>query len=195
MEETQPLFAVYDGVVTSRADPLKCGRVKVRVPGFIDGDGVWAWPIGMPGAGTSARGVFWVPQVGADVAVFFKQGSPEHPRYLAGMWGVPEGVQEIPEAARGFSEDETPEIVAFDFKNYEMVVDEREGHEKFLIRDKRPQEGADELQDSIEFDGVKRGVVVRGTLGVYIQSAGAVNIEGLQVRINKRIVRDTAEPI
>jgi len=194
-DEIAPLWAVYDGIVTSRADPFRCGRVRVALPGYIEGDGVWAWPIGSPGAGSSGRGFFFVPEVGADVAVMFKQGDPDRPRYMGGPWGIPEGEQEIPEAARGLSEEETPEVKVLDFKHYEIVVDEREGHESFRIRDKRPQEGADADQDIIEFDGVKRGVVIRGTVAIYIQSAGAVNIEGLQVRINKRIVRDTADPI
>ena len=193
--DTEYLWAVYDGVVTERNDPERLGRVRVRIPGMIDAPGVWAWPIGMPGAGSNARGFFFVPEVDADVAVLFKQGDPDHPRYMAGMWGAPDGVQQIPEAARDLPADETPDVKVMDFKHYEIVVDERAGHETFRIRDKRTVEGADSDQDIIEFDGVKRGVVIRGMVGVYIQSAGAINIEGLQVRINKRIVRDTGDPI
>jgi hypothetical protein len=194
-EELTPLLAIYDGVVKSRNDPLRVGRVRVVVPGLVEGDGVWAWPIGSPGSGSNARGFFFVPEVGADVAVLFKQGDPERARYLPGMWGLPEGVQQIPEAARDLSPEDTPLVRAIDFTNYEVVVDERPGRETFRIRDKRSQEGTDGNADIIEFDGVKRGITIRGTLAVQIESAGAININALQVRINKRIVRDTLEPI
>ena len=201
MAETQPHWAVYDGVVTNRVDELRCGRVQVRIPGLINEPGVWAWPIGNPGGGSGGRGLFWVPEVGADVAVFFKQGDPERPRYLGGMWGLPDGEQEIPEAARGLSKEDTPEVKALDFKYFEIVVDEREHAEEgdglpsLRIRDKRPQEGADPNQDVIEYDGEKRGWIISSTVGTLIKSAGAINIEALQVRINKRIVRDTGDPI
>lgn len=193
--ETEHLWGIYDGVVTDRNDPERLGRVRVRIPGMIDAPGIWAWPIGMPGAGSSARGFFFVPEVDADVAVLFKQGDPDHPRYLSGMWGAPDGVQQIPEAARDLPADETPDVKVLDFKNYEIVVDEREGNETFRIRDKRAQEGASPDQDIIEFDGVKRGLTISATVAVQIKSAGAINIEALQVRINKRIVRDTGDPI
>lgn len=181
-------FAVYDGVVTRRDDPLRIGRVEIRIPGMIDEPGVWALPTATVGGGSSARGFFYVPDVGAEISVWFKIGDPDHPRYVAGPWGAPDGQQEIPEAARGLSAEETPDVRVLDFKNYELVVDEREGHETFRIRDKRQFEGTEGDTDIIEFDGVNRGLVVSGMVSVNLRSLGAINIDAPYVRINGRVV-------
>ncbi len=189
-------LSVYDGVVTDRADPLRVGRVRVRVPGLIDAPGVWALPIAMPGGGSGARGFFFVPEVGAEVAVLFKMGDVDHPRYMAGPWGRPVGVPEIPEAARDLSDADTPEVKVIDFKNYELVVDEREGNETFRIRDKRAfGTGESTAEDVIEFDGVNRGIRIAGSVAVRIESTGVINLEAMQIVINGRVVRDTGEEI
>lgn len=194
MEETpDPKFlAVYDGVVVDRVDPLKIGRVRVTVAGIIDYPGVWALPMGTGGGGSTARGLFSIPEDGAEVSIFFKMGDADRPRYLAGPWGAPEGVPEIPTAAQGLTPEQTPNVRVFESRRYELVMDDNAGRERLSIRDKLAPEGG---EDIIELDGVANGVVVRGTAGVVIESVGAVAINALSVTINGRPVRDTDDPI
>lgn len=198
-ESPDPQFlAVYDGVVTNRDDPLKVGRVRVRVPGLIAAPGVWALPMGMPGAGSATRGLFFVPEVDAEVSVFFKQGDVDHPRYLAGAWGRPNGNPEIPSSAltaedgTEYAAAEVPNVRVIETQRFEIVIDDNEGHERLAIRDKDAPNGG---EDIIEIDGVNHGVRIAGTVAVLIESVGAVTINGLQVMINNRVVRDTGDPI
>jgi len=189
-------YAVYDGVVTDRNDPKKIGRVRIRVPGLIADPGVWALPIGMPGAGSAAKGLFFVPEVGAEVAVFFKMGDVDHPRYLAGAWGRPSGQSELPssvltaEDGTTYDTNEIPNVTAIETRGYEIVIDDNEGHERLTIRDKNSPD-----EDIIEIDGVNHGVRIKGTVAVRIESTGAVSIDALQVNINGRVVRETTDPI
>ena len=50
--------------------------------------------------GSKDRGLFAVPEEGAEVGVFFKQGDLDAPYYLAGHWGKPGGESEVPEEAQ-----------------------------------------------------------------------------------------------
>jgi len=87
----------YAGIVESSKDPLKLGRLKVRVPhvfgsestgsGYIGvNDLPWALPAGMPAGGSSASGGFsQLPQPGDKVWVRFLDGEPEKPIWEWGM--------------------------------------------------------------------------------------------------------------
>lgn len=91
---------LYDGEVTRRDDPDGLGRVKVRIAGVVEPETPnWAMPIGCPGAGAAQHGTWDPPAVGANVAVFFKLGDIDYPRYLAGPWGDPDGASDVPENA------------------------------------------------------------------------------------------------
>lgn len=88
------------GFVTNREDPNGDGRVKVRVPGVVEPESPeWAEPIGVPGGGSAKRGHYEPPAVNAIVAVFAKWGDPDRLVYLAGPWGRPGGVADVPTGA------------------------------------------------------------------------------------------------
>lgn len=87
----------YAGTVENNQDPLKLGRLKVRVPhvwgssstgsGYIPtNDLPWALPAGMPAGGSSVSGGFsQLPAVGDSVWVRFLDGEPEKPIWEWGM--------------------------------------------------------------------------------------------------------------
>jgi len=91
------LCYTYAGIVEDTQDPLKLGRLKVRVPhvygsnvsgtGYIGvNDLPWAMPAGMPAGGSSASGGFsHLPGVGDKVYVRFLDGEPEKPIWEWGM--------------------------------------------------------------------------------------------------------------
>lgn len=91
------LMYTYGGLVEGNKDPLKLGRIKVRVPhvygstgggsGFVaTNDLPWALPAGMPAGGSAKSGGFTqIPEVGDKVWVRFLDGEPEKPIWEWGM--------------------------------------------------------------------------------------------------------------
>ena len=82
----------YPGVVMSTADPLKIGRVKVRVfelhgDDDIDTD-VLPWATPKTQGGFQENGAFSVPPEGSSVWVEFLYGDIEYPIYSAGFHGL-----------------------------------------------------------------------------------------------------------
>lgn len=90
----------YGGVVEVNQDPLKLGRLKVRVPhvygtqnnadGYIGtGELPWALPAGMPAGGSANSGGFsHLPGRGDKVWVRFLDGEPEKPIWEWGMQSI-----------------------------------------------------------------------------------------------------------
>lgn len=91
------LFGTYCGIAENVSDPLKLGRVKVRVPHVYGasaaGGGVigtndlpWALPSGLPAGGSAESGGFsHLPNVGDHLYVRFLDGEPEKPIWEWGM--------------------------------------------------------------------------------------------------------------
>ena len=85
-------YGVYRASVASNQDPLKMGRVKVRVPcyhgthenGIPDSDLPWAI-VCMQGASYQS-GMYIVPEVGSQVLVVFENGSHSKPVAIGGIY-------------------------------------------------------------------------------------------------------------
>lgn len=95
------IFGVYRGIVEYNVDPMKLGRVKVRIPNLhsteksISTEGLpWAYPMHHFG-GAHDMGSYYVPSVGATIFVQFEMGDPEHPIYFGTWWKVPPMVREM----------------------------------------------------------------------------------------------------
>lgn len=96
------LLGTYCGIAENVNDPLKLGRVKVRVPHVYGasaaGGGVigandlpWAMPAGMPAGGSAESGGFsHLPNVGDHLYVRFLDGEPEKPIWEWGMQTQPD---------------------------------------------------------------------------------------------------------
>lgn len=80
--------AIYRGEVIDTQDPIKAGRVRVRVFSVFDdiSDAALPWAIMADSfmGGQAGFGGFFVPDVGSHVWVFFETGDPEQPVYFAG---------------------------------------------------------------------------------------------------------------
>jgi len=180
--------ALYIGEVVDRDDPEGLGRVRVRIPGLVDPASPWAFPLGTVGGGSDRRGFFSVPEKGAEVGVLFHQGDVDHPFYLCGHWGKPNGKAEVPEPARDLPKEEVPQVRAFETSRFLLVFDDRAGKESFLIKDKKSG-------DEIEFDGSAMGITIKATSALLLKADGMVNIEGAAVQINGRLVLPGPKPI
>lgn len=117
------------GEVIDTADPLRIGRVRVRVPGILDPESNWAFPMGfMIG---EQEGFFMVPRVGANVVVWLNQGEVDHPYYISGPFGSPGGNSDVPEQAPNGS----PDVAVWRFRNFHITLDGTPGAEKMTFED------------------------------------------------------------
>ena len=166
------------GVVYERKDPLKLGRVKARIPGLMEPESPWMFPLGFPGGGGNQRGFKWVPPVGAEVMVLFKGGDPNAPYYLPAHYGMPDGKTEVPtDANTSGSED----VHALETDRFAVTFDDRKGKEALVIKDKK-------TGDAIEFDGVQLGIHITATTALVIDVKGLIAINAATVIINGRKV-------
>jgi phage baseplate assembly protein gpV len=100
----EKLTGFYRGVVEDNKDPLKAGRVRVRIHGLhtpkkikSETEGIptnelpWAEPC-MPihEGSVSGFGAWAVPLQGSQVMLFFENENASQPRYFASMPGIPE---------------------------------------------------------------------------------------------------------
>lgn len=181
--------AVYRGVVTANDDPKKIGRVRFRVPGLIDPQSAWAHPFTV-GGGNPGRGIYFVPEVGAEVACWFHQGDVDHPHYIGGVWNAPGGASTLNERITGKSAADAPKVKVIETERWLIVMDDSADTGGYLIQDKLS--GG---LDAIEFNGLTRALTIKATSSITIQSLGQIQIQGLSVTINGRPVLPSGEPI
>ena len=114
---------LYDAVVTEVTDPLKVGRVKVRVPSIFVEEDTWARPC-LP------YGHFFVPAIGDHVWVAFEAGDATAPVWL-GVW-YPSG--EAPEPAC----DAAPPVqrLVRTEAGQTLLFDDSDGKERLRIEDR-----------------------------------------------------------
>ena len=83
-------YGKYHGVVTKTDDPLKIGRIQVRVPSVLgeDVETGWALPC-LPAGGVKGAGMVFLPAVGATVWVEFAAGDVSQPIWSGTFYGAP----------------------------------------------------------------------------------------------------------
>ncbi len=178
------LYGLYVGYVTRRDDPEKLGRVRICVPGVLEPESAWAFPLGTSGGGSKDNGLFAVPELNAEVGVFFNQGSVDAPYYLTAHWGKPGGESEVPEEAQ--REEPTNRVLAT--KTFRIELDEADGARKLKLTNKK-------TGDHLVFDAEENSVTLEATTAITLRAVGAISIEALQITIAGRIVRPIADPI
>lgn len=188
-DASECIYGLQIGFVIDNADPDRLGRVTVCIPGLIEPESAWAWPLGT-GGGADRRGCYQVPDKGAEVGVFFRDGDPQAPWYLGAQWGMPAGTTtpEVPEPIRTIAVAEAPKVKALETERYLVVIDDRPATRGLYLQDKVSE-------DVIEIDGVKQGIRLKGSYAVSIEADGIVNINGAQVLIKGRPVLPGTKPI
>jgi uncharacterized protein involved in type VI secretion and phage assembly len=177
------LVGMYVGYVTKRNDPEGLGRVRVCVPGVLEPESAWAWPLGTAGGGKDL-GLFAVPIEGAEVAIFFNQGNVDAPYYLSAHWGKPNGETEVPEEAQR----DPPEARVLATPTFRVELDESEGTKKLKLLNRK-------TGDNLIFDAEENTVTLQATTALTLKAVGAISIEARQVTIAGRLVRPVPDPI
>ena len=89
IDKSSILSKPYRGIVMDNNDPLKLGRVKIRIEGLIDGATEylpWCYPFNTSFiGGNSSSGVFAVPEVNSIMVVEFPYDDIYSPFYV-GYW-------------------------------------------------------------------------------------------------------------
>lgn len=132
-EERDTRDARYDcmflGEVVENVDPEKHDRVRVLVPGLLEPKSRWCFPMGsMFGV---KNGIHWVPEVGANVIVFLNQGDVDHPYYMAGPWGAPDGTTDQGDHHPQGSVDH----MSIRWRGFHLTLDGTQGQEKLTLED------------------------------------------------------------
>lgn len=79
-------FGKFRGTVVDNQDPQKRGRLKLRIPSVLaDQDSDWALPC-LPYGGLDQQGMFFVPDVEAQVWVEFEEGDISRPLWVGTFW-------------------------------------------------------------------------------------------------------------
>lgn len=105
-------YGITVGVVTNNQDPEKLGRVKLKLPdrlGDIETD--WARQVVLMGG--KEMGTFYLPEVGDEVLVAFREGQIEEPYVIGSLW----------------NEKQKPPENNEDGKNNLRKIKSRSGHE------------------------------------------------------------------
>lgn len=178
------LLGMYVGYVTHRRDPDRLGRVRVCIPGVVEPHSAWAWPLGTAGGGFKDRGLFAVPEEGAEVAVFFNQGDVDAPYYLSAHWGKPDGESEVPEEAQL----DPPDNRVLATPTFRVELDESKDTRRLKLTNRK-------TGDHLLFDAEENSVTLAATSALTLRAVGAVSIEGVQITIGGRVVRPIADPI
>jgi hypothetical protein len=171
------------GYVTHRDDPEGLGRVRVCVPGLIEPHSEWAWPLGTVGGGSKDCGFHAVPELGAEVAVWFRGARPEAPHFLSAHSGKPSGQSELPEEAQ-----DQPDNRVLSTPSFRIELDETPGRRKLRLTSKK-------TGDHLLFDAEDNTVTLQATTALLIHAVGAIEIKAPQVTIHGRVVRPIEGPI
>ena len=98
MTNTKEFHGMYRGGVVDVDDPMRAGRVRVRVFGVFDDFASqtipWALYADSFMGGIGGSGGFFIPPVGSHVFVFFEAGDPTQPVFFAGAPAMNDGPPE-----------------------------------------------------------------------------------------------------
>jgi len=172
-------FGMYEGTVVKRDADLK--RIKFTIPGFIEPESPWAYPLGAGGGGSSGVGMLGLPRVGATVAIWFANGNIEAPRYMPAHWTE----EEVPAEIQG-KED----AAIWSSENFAIVIDDTKGSAVLRIINRK-------TNDAIELNAEENTITINGTTGITLQALGAIELVSApgQIILNGRKVLPNSSPI
>jgi uncharacterized protein involved in type VI secretion and phage assembly len=120
-------FGKYRATVIDNQDPQKRGRLRLRIPSVLaEQDSDWALPC-LPYGGLDQQGMFFVPDVDAQVWVEFEEGDISRPIWVGTFW---QQQSDTPEDA---SKDEPTTRMIRTSSGHILQFDDEEGEEQFRL--------------------------------------------------------------
>lgn len=180
------LNGFYRGVVLDNNDPLKSGRVKVKVyPVFKDlvvDDLPWAIMADPFFGGSADVGSIFVPENNAHVFVFFEEGDHRFPVYFAGAPAIQSGTPDVPSESR--TNGTYPNNRVLKSKSGIVIeIDDTPGAERYKIT--HPSGSIIEINSGGDVNITATGATTLNTTGATtITSSGAVTITGSTISLN-----------
>jgi hypothetical protein len=196
VDENGLILGMQLGEVVDNADPLRLGRVRVRIAGLIEPQSSWCWPLGFGGHRydvplTAANYAALDPpqnRPGDDVAVWFRDGDVDQAWYMPAHGGMPDGVTpEVPEPIKTMAIEDAHLVKALEFGNWVIVADDRTGSKGIRIEDKVTGEIV------LEYDGVNQSLKLKAIAGLTLAADGGISVEGLTVTLTPRGVAREVE--
>lgn len=156
-------FGKYRGQVVTNQDPLKLGRVRVKVPSVLgDQEENWAMPA-VPYAGPNV-GFFMIPPQDAHVWVEFECGDPDYPIWTGCFWL---DANEVPVTSS--DQQERPQfkviktdvgIITMSDRDESVTIETAAGMKIFLDRDGIEIDNAH--NGTIKFSGQGKKISING---------------------------------
>lgn len=159
-------------VVTNNTDPDGEARIKVKYPWRdIEDESYWA-RILTPMAGNE-MGVYFLPEVGDEVLVAFKNGDIDHPVIIGSLW----------------SKKMKPPETNTDGENNRRLIKSRSGH--FIILD--DTEGKEKIEIIDKSDGNKiiidtssNTITIESAQDIVLKAKGKISLEAMEITLNSK---------
>lgn len=85
-QQQRRYYGKYRGFVADNEDPEQRGRLRLKIPSVLGGEiSGWALPC-LPFGGLAKQGLFFVPEVDAQVWVEFEEGNLDFPIWTGVFW-------------------------------------------------------------------------------------------------------------
>jgi len=175
------MLGLFEGVVVD-VDP-RMKRIKVQIPGVVEPESEWAFPVGAGSNGTGV-GMFGTPRRGAMVNVMFLHGRVDQPRYWPGHWIE----ADIPDDAKN-----REFATIWSSETFQILLDETAGERRLRIVNRKFRPVGEE--EYIEFNAEDNSITISAATAVNIRAIGEVEIDAAQIVLNGRKVLPTSDPI
>jgi uncharacterized protein involved in type VI secretion and phage assembly len=192
LEYFNKYYGCYRGDVVRNDDPQNRGRIMVQVPtvGHISALEVWVDPI-FDGAGGN-RGVFWPPEVGDSVRVFFEGGDASKPcGYHGGWYGTEDVPEEFATSDQG-QEFKVPERRGLMTRGgHSLVFDDTDGEQALTITWNKPASQPKtraETPDRTETKNQARLKFVDGGIEIVFKDDQKIEIQDGLIRLDASMI-------
>lgn len=188
MHVSSPMF----GTVTKNLDPDGLGRVKVRVPGYLEPEtDKWCLPAGWPGSGGLEYGSRYPVPVGAQVMLFFEQGdSLAQGIYIPILYGkTQDGMAAGPTCVTNSptgvvaAEQQVERVCLWEDQDLAIYVTMHEDDKRIALLHKTSGSNIT-IYGTDGADGKSTSIAIESTTDIRIKAIGLVDIQGSVVQIN-----------
>ena len=188
--ERDPTFGAMRVRVIDIADPQGDGRVLVRLDDTVDADRreVWCRTVSM-GAGDQ-RGIWFLPEIGDEVAVIFEGGDIATPLLLGGLWNSDNRPPvDIPSSGSNDVRSivsRTGSQIEFNDENSSLTISTPAGHTICLDDSDGECEISDAAGNTIRL--AAGSITITSTTSIELAAAATVNVQAATIDLDSALV-------